>query len=107
MNVLRILFTSLEVKKEYIESEKRYFTECLVINTFSDVDECQTVLCSGGKTCSNTMGSYKCACRSGFTGANCQMSKYTLFIFIDILSLLVLFTLFAELIVEMEWYTNG
>lgn len=51
-----------------------------------DVDECQAVLCAGGKTCSNSIGSYKCACRSGFTGANCQSSKYTFFILIDIVS---------------------
>ena len=31
--------------------------------------------CGVGKTCINTIGSYFCSCRAGFTGPDCQTSE--------------------------------
>ena len=37
-------------------------TECV------DIDECMDTICHTNGTCSNTIGSYSCACNSGYTG---------------------------------------
>ena len=38
-----------------------------------DVDECaQADACGGRGQCSNNVGSYSCACESGFTGDSCE-----------------------------------
>lgn len=45
---------------------------------FSDIDECSTERnpCDENAECSNTAGSYSCACKAGFTrdGKTCQGS---------------------------------
>lgn len=45
---------------------------------FSDIDECSTERnpCDENAECSNTAGSYSCACKAGFTrdGTTCQGS---------------------------------
>lgn len=37
-----------------------------------DINECVKSPCRNGATCQNTNGSYRCACRTGFTGRNCD-----------------------------------
>ena len=48
------------------------------ITFFSDIDECSTERnpCDENAECSNTVGSYSCACKAGFTGngTTCQGS---------------------------------
>uniref|UniRef100_A0A8C3XSN1 Notch receptor 3 n=1 Tax=Chelydra serpentina TaxID=8475 RepID=A0A8C3XSN1_CHESE len=38
-----------------------------------DVNECDRTPCRNRGTCTNLHGGYNCACRPGYTGANCEM----------------------------------
>ena len=54
---------------------------------FSDIDECSTNShsCDVNAVCSNTMGSYVCACKAGYTGdertCNGAIFRFVLFYF--------------------------
>lgn len=37
-----------------------------------DIKECVKSPCLNGATCQNTLGSYRCTCKPGFTGRNCE-----------------------------------
>ncbi|CAM9464932.1 unnamed protein product, partial [Chrysoparadoxa australica] len=37
-----------------------------------EVGACDANPCNNGGTCTNTSGSYTCACAVGFTGTNCE-----------------------------------
>ena len=45
----------------------------LLLLDFSDIDECSasTDVCGGSAICENTLGSYLCQCKPGFTGNGC------------------------------------
>lgn len=51
------------------------FVHCCV----SDLDECSngTHMCSNNADCHNTMGSYRCACKEGFSGDGFYCSGHT------------------------------
>ena len=36
--------------------------------SISDVDECHNNTCHSNATCNNTLGSFLCTCKNGFTG---------------------------------------
>ena len=38
------------------------------MSTHVDIDECLVSPCHGNATCNNTVGSYFCACDSGYSG---------------------------------------
>ena len=40
-----------------------------------DIDECQNQPCQNGGTCQNEQGGYKCSCKAGFQGKNCENGK--------------------------------
>ena len=41
-----------------------------------DIDECLTTRpCQNGATCVNLRGGYRCTCKAGFTGPNCQSGE--------------------------------
>lgn len=40
-----------------------------------DIDECVDEPCKNGATCLNLPGSYRCDCKSGFHGKNCEKGK--------------------------------
>ena len=42
---------------------------------FADVNECENNLCKNGATCVNLQGSYRCDCKNGYTGNNCETSE--------------------------------
>ena len=45
-------------------------------NSFSDLNECDSVPCRNGGTCTNTPGSYMCDCGLiGFEGPTCEDGK--------------------------------
>lgn len=37
-----------------------------------DINECVKTPCLNGAICQNSIGSYKCNCKSGYTGRNCE-----------------------------------
>lgn len=63
-------------------SEKKN-KKLLTLSTASlaEVDPCSMTPCSNGGTCLNLPeGNYMCTCRSGWTGKQCEVCKYTLFL---------------------------
>jgi hypothetical protein len=38
----------------------------------ADIDECGSTPCANGGSCTDGLGSYSCACASGFSGLFCQ-----------------------------------
>ena len=43
--------------------------------TFSDVNECSPDPCKNGAKCVDLVGSYRCDCKSGYTGGNCETGQ--------------------------------
>ena len=46
--------------------------ERLICILFLDMNECSPNLCQNGATCVDLVGSYRCDCKPGYTGNNCQ-----------------------------------
>ena len=42
---------------------------------YLDINECAKSPCKNGATCQNIAGSYKCACKPGYTDRNCETGK--------------------------------
>ena len=67
-------------------SNYQYSSRCNVLLSSSDIDECALSSlsnCSSNATCSNTVGSYICTCKQGFSGngRNCTGMVYGSFYF--------------------------
>ena len=41
-----------------------------------DIDECASNPCENSGTCADAVNGYTCSCVAGFTGTNCETSKY-------------------------------
>jgi len=39
---------------------------------FSDINECSPNPCQNGATCVDLVGSYRCDCKTGYSGTNCE-----------------------------------
>ena len=54
--------------------------------SFLDVDECTlgTFSCSAGAVCINTLGSYNCSCKPGYSGDGQVCTGETLFSFVNL-----------------------
>ena len=49
----------------------------LISNLVSaDINECASSPCQNGATCADHVNRYKCSCVAGFSGINCEISKY-------------------------------
>ena len=42
-------------------------------HSFSDIDDCVRVNCSGNGECVDHVGGYTCDCKTGFYGVNCEI----------------------------------
>ena len=40
-----------------------------------DINECSPNRCQNGATCVDLVGSYRCDCKSGYTGNNCETGE--------------------------------
>ena len=45
------------------------------IDVYVDINECEQQPCQNNGTCANTVGSYICACPTGYNGTNCEFGK--------------------------------
>ena len=43
----------------------------------SDINECRSAPCQNGGTCRDLVNAYRCDCRPGYTGGNCQTGGKT------------------------------
>lgn len=63
--------TVLNCNYLHTHSDRSFKWCCL----FSDIDECNSNPCDNYGVCLDSPNSYKCECKSGFTGNNCQIGK--------------------------------
>ena len=42
---------------------------------FVDIDECSTLPCMNGGTCTDGVNAYSCACVAGYSGDTCEIGK--------------------------------
>ena len=50
-----------------------FYYSCLFI---LDINECSKRPCKNRGTCINLKGSYRCTCKTGYTGNNCEIGKH-------------------------------
>ena len=43
----------------------------------SEINECSPNPCKNGAKCVDLVGSFRCECKPGFTGANCEKGKWS------------------------------
>ena len=43
---------------------------------FSDIDDCSPSPCQNGGSCVDGVNQFTCDCVTGFSGINCEISKY-------------------------------
>lgn len=55
----------------------------MIINTFSDVDECFTLQpCQNDGRCVDMYGTYRCDCKLGWMGKNCDIGNVKSYVLI-------------------------
>ena len=45
----------------------------------SDGNECSSNPCMNSGTCTDMIADYKCTCKDGYTGKNCETGRYNIF----------------------------
>ena len=50
----------------------------IFIQNFLDINECQPNPCQNSGTCVDGIAAYTCTCALGFTGHDCEISKFYL-----------------------------
>ena len=48
---------------------------------FTDIDECASNPCQNGGVCIDGINGYTCNCAPGYTGVNCEISKFRVYLF--------------------------
>ena len=62
--------------KKEILFELRNIENFTVVHFYaSDINECTNNPCKNSASCVNLAGSYRCDCKSGYTGNNCETGK--------------------------------
>ena len=65
-----------DVDHDYL-CKKQWFKTTSNLNfQFSDIDECASVTCQNGGTCVDLVGSYRCDCKKGYSGNNCETGEH-------------------------------
>ena len=49
-----------------------------VSRNVSDINECSPDPCQNGATCQDLVGSYRCDCKAGYSGNNCETGENNL-----------------------------
>ena len=75
MKDLLILFLFIFVCLEYL---------FLILDFFSDIDECLSNPCDANADCSNTAGSFTCKCNAGFEGDGLTCKGMVLVTFLSV-----------------------
>ena len=55
----------------------RPLSKRMILDIFSDTDECASNPCQNGATCADAVNSYTCNCAAGYEGTLCQTSMYS------------------------------
>ena len=73
MKVNVIIFKDFNRINKQLHTKSSLYLIKLNNNFTLDLDECSLQLhnCSSNSQCINTMGSFSCICKSGYTGVNC------------------------------------
>ena len=93
------LLTEIYVKNETLVVSELWIIHLIIYQqifkkhfSFLDINECSSGPCQNGGTCVDGVNRYTCSCAPGYTGINCQTSRFKDFNIIDIkLSLLSFF----------------
>ena len=56
----------------FMVKEKANYLNVWRLTLFIDINECMNNPCKNGATCVNLQGSYRCDCKSGYSGKNCE-----------------------------------
>ena len=76
LNLLRIscIFCFLKAFNDFSRPEA--VTHSLILFPCSEIDECLSSPCQNGGTCTDLHAGFECACIPGYSGSECQTSKY-------------------------------
>ena len=55
---------------------KHILTTIFCVLLASDIDDCANIPCQNGGSCDDGVNQFTCQCVPGFTGTNCEISKY-------------------------------
>ena len=69
------LFLKKEIYLWYLLEVFIYILSTLLI--LIDVDECGSAPCQNGGSCTDKINHYQCVCAAGYTGGNCEISRYS------------------------------
>ena len=56
-----------------------FMITCLIS---SDIDECTSAPCNNNGSCEDLTRGYRCTCKQGYTGVNCETGKLSFYIVI-------------------------
>ena len=83
------------------------FPKSLLISyLFVGINECTKSPCKNGATCVNLQGSYRCNCKSGYSGNNCQTGDKIILCWLKSSSVLELLLITKSIVIILVSYTH-